>query len=118
MPGALPDEGARAAPEPVRRTASTGIVAAVTVTQAHAFRLSDLLGTYDVAASDALLRPRIINPQIEGTIYETTAAVARKVRQLARNRTIKLNLARQHCLRAQARRGRRGRARRHGLRLF
>ena len=92
MPGALPDAGARAAAEPVRRTASTGIVAAVTVTQAHAFRLSDLLGTYDVAASDALLRPRIINPQIEGTIYETTAAVARKVRQLARNRTIKLNL--------------------------
>ena len=76
----------------MRRTASTGIVAAVTVTQAHAFRLSDLLGTYDVAASDALLRPRIINPQIEGTIYEATAAVARKVRQLARNRTIKLNL--------------------------
>ena len=92
VPGALPDAGARCAPEPVRRTASTGLVAAVSVTQAHAFRLSDLLGTYDVAASDALLRPRVVGPAIEATIFEATAAVARKVRQLARNRTIKLNL--------------------------
>jgi len=93
--GALPDAGAAADPEaraPARTAASTGLVAMVTVTQAHAFRLSDLLGTYDVASSDALLRPRVVGPAIEATIFEATASVARKVRQLAANRTVKLNL--------------------------
>ena len=94
MPGALPDAATPTAPTAVAATRGTdGLAALVTVTQAHAFRLSELLGTYDVASSDALLRPRVVGPQIEETIFEATASVARKVRSLANNRAVKLNLS-------------------------
>ncbi len=93
LPGALPDAATPTAPPAPTARGPDGITAVVTVTQAHAFRLSELLGTYDVASSDALLRPRVVGPQIENTIFESTASVARKVRSLANNRAVKLNLS-------------------------
>ena len=78
---------------PTAAPESAGVVGIVTVTQAHAFRLHNLLHTYDAAASDPLLRPCVVGPQIEATIYEATAAIARKLRSLATARTLKLNTA-------------------------
>lgn len=66
------------------------ICACVTVSQTHSFRLGDLLRHYNAVLGDPLRRPSL--PAINGSIYELTAAVARKVRALANGRILKLNM--------------------------
>lgn len=63
--------------------------AVVTVTQRHSFRLGDLLKAYNKVLAKPLLMPSL--PAFNGSLYELTAAVARKVRTLARMRILKLN---------------------------
>lgn len=66
------------------------VVASVTVTQTHSFRLRDLLGGYNRVLGDPLLRPTL--PSLNASIFQMTMAIARKVRALATNRILKLNL--------------------------
>lgn len=66
------------------------VVASVTVTQTHSFRLHDLLASYNRVLGDPLLRPTL--PAVDGSLYEATAAIARKVRVLADHRILKLNV--------------------------
>lgn len=74
-----------------RPTSAPGhVVACVTVTQTHSFRLGDLLGSYNDVLGDPLRRPSL--PAINGSVYELTAAIARKVRQMAASRILKLNV--------------------------
>ena len=66
------------------------VAACVTVTQTHSFRLGDLLAAYNKTQADPMLRPSL--PSINGSIYEMTMAIARRVRALAKNRILKLNM--------------------------
>lgn len=75
---------------PVLPTVPGRIVAHVAVTQTHSFRLGDLLGAYNNVLGDPLLRPTL--PSVNGSVYEMTAAIARKVRALANTRILKLNM--------------------------
>ena len=59
-------------------------------TQLHSFRLGDMLHAFNRLMGDPLRRPS--KPAFEGTIYEATAAIARKVRSLADARIIKLDM--------------------------
>lgn len=85
---AAADQDAGAMP---RLTGDPGrVVACVTVTQTHSFRLSDLLVAYNKVLGDPVKRPTL--PAIDGSIYELTMAIARRVRALAKNRILKLNM--------------------------
>jgi len=66
------------------------VVACVSVTQTHSFRLGDLLTAYNKTLADPMLRPSL--PAINGSIYEMTMTIARRVRALAKNRILKLNM--------------------------
>ena len=66
------------------------VVACVTVTQTHSFRLADLLASYNKVLGDPVRRPTL--PALDGSVYELTMAVARRVRALAKNRILKLNM--------------------------
>ena len=74
-----------------RLAGDTGrIVASVAVTQTHSFRLSDLLIGYNKVLGDPLKRPTL--PAIDGSVFELTMAIARRVRGLAKHRILKLNM--------------------------
>lgn len=78
-------------PEAAAVSAAPGrVVACVSVTQVHSFRLTDLLGGYNAVLGDPLLRPTL--PSANGSLFELTAALARKVRALAKSRIVKLNI--------------------------
>lgn len=66
------------------------VVACVTVTQTHSFRLADLLKAYNKVLGDPVKRPTL--PAIDGSVYELTMAIARRVRRLADSRILKLNM--------------------------
>jgi hypothetical protein len=66
------------------------VVACVTVTQTHSFRLADLLKAYNKVLGDPVKRPTL--PGIDGSVYELTMAIARRVRALANSRILKLNM--------------------------
>jgi hypothetical protein len=66
------------------------VLACVTVTQAHSFRLTELLDAYNRVAGDPVLRPTL--QAFDGTVFELTMAVARRVRALANHRVLKLNV--------------------------
>lgn len=59
-------------------------------TQLHSFLLDDMLRAYTRLLGDPLRRPSRGN--IEATIYEATMGIARKVRELADVRILKLNM--------------------------
>ena len=71
---------------------SSRIVACVTVSQTHSYRLSDMLYAYNNVTGDPLLRPRVSVAAFDSTVYEGTLSIARKVRYLARARILKLNV--------------------------
>jgi len=62
----------------------------VSVTQAHSFRLTDMLTGFNHVLGDPVLRPQL--PEATAGVYEATAAVARKMRMLATARILKLNV--------------------------
>ena len=68
------------------------IAACVTVTQTHGFRLSELLENHSLVLGDAVLRPGAPQLSLERSIFEATASIARKLRFLARNRILKVNI--------------------------
>ena len=71
-------------------TPDTAVYGQVCVTQRHLFRLSDLLREYARFEANDLLRPGMAS--IDASVYELTAAVAKKVRRLAEKRLLKMNL--------------------------
>ena len=66
------------------------VVACVTVTQTHSFKLVDMLKAHNNVLGDPLKRPTL--PALDGSVYELTMAIARRVRALANNRILKLNM--------------------------
>lgn len=66
------------------------VLGKVMVTQRHVFRLSDLLKEYNRFLNNDLLRPGI--GSIDGSVYEMTAAIARRVRAVANARLLKMNM--------------------------
>lgn len=74
----------------VAELGSARIAACVSVTQTHSFRLSDLLSGYNKVLGDPLLQPSLT--AVNGSVYEVTMAIARKVRSLATTRIVKLNM--------------------------
>ena len=76
--------------EPRQSSLPGPVAACVTVSQTHSFRLSDMLGAYNKVMGDPLLRPSLT--ALNGSVYEMTAAIARKVRVLAQSRILKLNM--------------------------
>ena len=66
------------------------VSARLSVSQLHSFYLSDMLRAYNEMLGDPLRRPSLT--AMEGTLYELTAAIARKVRLLADTRFLKLNM--------------------------
>jgi len=68
------------------------VVACVTVTQTHSYRLSDMLLAHSSVMADPLLRPRVSVGAIDATVYECTLSIARKIRHLAQTRILKLNV--------------------------
>ena len=60
----------------------------VVVSQLHSFRLSDLLAARNAALAD----PLRTEATFDATIFESTAAIVRKLRALATNRVVKLNV--------------------------
>lgn len=62
----------------------------VGVTQAHSFRLKDMLLGFNHVLGDPVLRPQL--PEVAAGVYEATAGVARKLRTLAELRILKLNV--------------------------
>lgn len=66
------------------------VVACMTVTQTHSFRLTDLLLAYNKVLGHPVRRPTL--PAMDGSVYELTMAVARRVRALSKNRILKLNM--------------------------
>lgn len=62
----------------------------VSVAQAHAFRLKDMLVGFNHVLGDPILRPQL--SEAEAGVYEATAAIARKLRTLADLRILKLNV--------------------------
>jgi len=71
---------------------SSRIVACVSVTQTHSYRLSDMLSAHNSVMADPLLRPRVSVGAIDATVYESTLSIARKIRYLAQARILKLNV--------------------------
>lgn len=67
-----------------------GVSARLSVTQLHSFRLSDMLRSYNEMLGDPLRRPSL--GALDSTLYELTAAIARKVRGLADMRFLKMNM--------------------------
>ena len=59
-------------------------------TQLHSFKLHAMLKAFNRLLGDPLRRPSA--PTFEGTIYESTASVARKIRELADARILKINM--------------------------
>lgn len=66
------------------------VVACVTVTHVNSFRMRDLLGAYNREIVDKMLLPT--PPGVNGSLYELTASIARKVLALSKARIIKLNM--------------------------
>lgn len=62
----------------------------VGVSQAHSFRLKDMLVAFNHVLGDPVLRPQLT--EATAGVYEATAAVARKLRTLAELRILKLNV--------------------------
>ena len=75
---------------PATHTVDGSVRALLTVTQRHSFRLCDMLAAYNRVLATPLLLPSL--PTVDGSLYEVTAAIARKVRSLARMRILKLNV--------------------------
>jgi hypothetical protein len=63
----------------------------VVVTQLQSFMLGDMLAAYNRALADPLRRPA--QPAFDGTLFEATAAIARRVRALADLGILKLNMS-------------------------
>lgn len=63
----------------------------ITVSQAPAFHLGDLLAAHVKCRADPLLRPAV--GDVESTVYESALSIGRKVRALAEARVLKLDLA-------------------------
>ena len=74
----------------IKGDSTSKINAIVSVTQATLFTLGDLLASYRKSRNDPLLRPSL--PSVEGSIYELSAAIARRVRALADSKMLKLNI--------------------------
>jgi hypothetical protein len=74
----------------LRGDSTSTLHATVSVTQAVLFTLGDLLASYRKSRNNPLLRPSL--PSVEGSIYELSAAIARRVRALADAKILKLNV--------------------------
>lgn len=66
------------------------VSARLSVTQLQSFRLSDMLRSYNDMLGDPLRRPSL--GALDATLFELTAAIARKARALADLRFIKMNM--------------------------
>jgi hypothetical protein len=74
----------------LRGDSTSSLNATVSVTQATLFTLGDLLASYRKSRNNPLLRPSL--PSVEGSLYELSAAIARRVRALADAKMLKLNI--------------------------
>lgn len=86
-------EAASPAAPPEEHGDGSRVVACVTVSQTHSFRLADMLDAINHVAAEPLVRVRVPVASMRGTLHEATTSVARKLRALAENGVLKLNVA-------------------------
>ena len=69
---------------------SDHVHACVLVSQAHSFRFADMLKAFNEVCNDPLRRPSLA--AAESTLFEASAAIARKLRATANGRVLKMNV--------------------------
>ena len=74
----------------LRGDSGSNLNATVSVTQATLFTMGDVLASYRKSRNNPLLLPSL--PSVENSLYELSAAIARRVRALADAKMLKLNV--------------------------